>query len=169
MVRKGKGHHASAFLTLVLALAVMSVGRTQSVTADEISPAGESSATASRWSPPVLVSTTTWISWFPDIAVDDAGRAYLVWASGSTRNGQILDQVLFSMWDGTGWSRPNDIFAPSSGGFNTRSVIAVDSLGQLHMIYREYTNLRYTHASAELAERPVAWRPGQLISGSGGG
>lgn len=181
MARKGKGRRVLTFLMLILALVVMSVRGTQSAVADEFSPAEEQSAslipggnplstvTASRWSPPVLVSTTTWSSWFPDIAVDDAGRAYLAWAGGITRNGQILDQVLFSMWDGTSWSRPNDIFAPSIGGFNVRPVIAVDNTGQLHMIYREYTNLRYTQATAELAGRAVAWQPGRLISGSGGG
>lgn len=166
MARKSKGPCAWAPLALILALMVMSVQHIPSAAADEFSPAGESS-TASRWSPPTLVSTTTWFSWFPDIAVDDTGRAYLVWASGTTRNGQVLDQVLFSMWDGTGWSRPNDIFAPSTGGFNVRPVIAVGSAGELHMIYREYTNLRYTQAQAQLAERPAAWRPGQLISGGG--
>lgn len=169
MARRGKKYRILTLLVLILALIPMLMGRSQSATADELSPAEERSATASRWSPPVLVSTTTWFSWFPDIAVDDAGRAYLVWASGATRNGQILDQVLFSMWDGTSWLRPNDIFAPSTGGFNVRPVIAIDNSGQLHMIYREYTNLRYTQTLAELAEHAMSWRPGRLISGSGGG
>jgi len=171
MARKDEKYPAWVLLALVLALIAMSAERGHLVQADELSPAEEQATTtsSSRWSPPVLVSTTTWFSWFPDIAVDDAGQAYLVWASGTTRNGQILDQVLFSMWDGTSWSRPNDIFAPSTGGFNVRPVIAVGSAGELHMIYREYTNLRYTQAQARLAERPAAWRPSQLISGSGGG
>ncbi len=131
--------------------------------------AGGEAATSGRWSSPTLVSTTTWSSWFPEIAVDDAGRAYLVWASGTTQRGESLDQVLFSTWDGTSWSRPNDIFAPSTGGFNVRPVIAVDSAGQLHMIYREHTTLRYTQAPAESAWRAAAWRPGWPISSSNGG
>jgi len=130
--------------------------------------AGGEAAAPGRWSSPTLVSTTTWSSWFPEIAVDDAGRAYLVWASGTTQRGESLDQVLFSTWDGTGWSRPNDIFAPSTGGFNVRPVIAVDSAGQLHMIYREHTTLRYTQAPAESAWRAGAWQPGWPISGGGG-
>lgn len=169
MARRGEKSRVLTFSALILALLPMLMGRGQSAMADELSPMEERSATASRWSPPVLVSTTIWFSWFPDIAVDDAGRAYLVWASGTTRNGQILDQVLFSVWDGTSWLRPNDIFAPSTGGWNVRPVIAVDNTGQLHMIYREHTNLRYTQARAELAGRASAWRPGRLISGSGGG
>lgn len=123
----------------------------------------------SRWSAPALVSTTTWTSWFPDIAVDDDGQAYLVWASGTTQRGEILDQVLFSMWDGVSWSRPNDIFAPSTGGFNVRPAIAVDSAGLLHMIYREHTVLRYTQAPAKNAGRASAWRPGWRISGPNNG
>mgnify|MGYP005846973835 CR=1 FL=1 len=171
MARKDEKYPAWVLLALVLALIAMSAERGHLVQADELSPAEEQATTtsSSRWSPPVLVSTTTWFSWFPDIAVDDAGRAYLVWASGTTRNGQILDQVLFSMWDGTSWLRPNDIFAPSTGGWNVRPVIAIDNSGQLHMIYREYTNLRYTQTLAESAEHAVSWRPGRLISGSGGG
>lgn len=191
MARKRGRSRTLSLSALILALTLMLMGRGQSATAkvlnglsdnvvfgdkdkvtkvtDEIAPAEERSSTASRWSQPVLVSTTTWFSWFPEIAVDNAGRAYLVWAGGTTRNGQVLDQVLFSMWDGTGWSRPNDIFAPSTGGFNVRPVITTDNNGRLHMIYREYTNLRYTQALAESAERAAAWRPGRLISGGGGG
>jgi sugar lactone lactonase YvrE len=123
----------------------------------------------SRWSTPALVSTTTWTSWFPDIAVDNEGRAYLVWASGTTQRGVIIDQVLYSMWDGIAWARPNDIFAPSTGGFNVRPAIAVDSAGLLHIVYRENTVLRYTQAPAGAGGGATSWSPGWRISGANNG
>ncbi len=159
MARKGKKYRAPTLLALILALAPVLIGHSQPATADELSPAEERSSTASRWSQPVLVSTTTWSSWFPDIAVDEAGHAYLVWASGTMWGGRELDQTLLSIWDGTAWSRPNDILIGSIGAWPTRPAIAIDSIGQLHLLHRKYDIVYYTQAPARLASKAAAWRP----------
>lgn len=117
------------------------------------------------WSEPVMISTTTVKSWFPDIAVDNRGRAHIVWHSEKRQGQDLLDLLMYATWDGETYSEPNDIIFPGIGGWTVRPVIAADSQGKLHMAYRDGSEIYYTQAPADTAWNAISWMPPYLISG----
>jgi hypothetical protein len=77
------------------------------VVAGLLSRAGSlANAQGGGWRRPVMLSTNTANSWWSDVAVDAAGRAYVVWMSGLTaKGGEVgLDLLMYSAWDGQAWS-----------------------------------------------------------------
>jgi hypothetical protein len=123
------------------------------------------------WSEPGLLSTNTANSWWSDVAVDGAGRAYVVWMSGrSGRTGEgVLDLLMYSTWDGRAWSEPNDIILTARGGYTIRPAIAVDANGTLHITYRGTTQIYHTSTPTANAWNASAWGSSYRISGSGNG
>jgi hypothetical protein len=123
----------------------------------------------SGWSEPVMVSTTTVKSWFPDIAVDDRGLAHIVWHSEKRADQDLLDLLMYTTGDSGSYSEPNDIVFPGLGGYTVRPVIADDAQGRLHMAYRDQIEILYTQAPADMAWSASSWTPGRRISGAGTG
>lgn len=116
-------------------------------------------------------------AWFPDLAVDSAGRVHVVWcqtlrtALNFDDEEQLPEQVYYTVWDGRTWSEPNDIIAPNRE--IVRNAIAVDRNDRLHLVYRYRvrgmgtTGIYYTWADADTAWAAGAWSRPHLVSGRG--
>ncbi len=127
---------------------------------------GPVSAQRGSWSKPVMISTNTASSWWQDVAVDDYGRAYVVWNSGSSVESDDSDLLMYSMWDGQIWSEARDIVFTARGGWTIRPAIAVSKDNTLHVTYRGYTMIYYTQSPASGAENAASWTIHHRISGS---
>jgi hypothetical protein len=115
------------------------------------------------WSEPVMLSTNTESSWWPDVAVDDHGHAYAVWNSGREQG----DLLMYSAWDGQKWSEPKDIVLTAEGGITIRPAIAVGKDNTLHVTYRERSMaIYYTQSPASSAENAASWVIHHRLSGS---
>lgn len=127
-------------------------------------------AQSQGWSKPAMLSASLPSSWWPDIAVDGAGKAYAVWnGSRSDRDtGQSLDLVMYSAWDGQTWSDPKDIMVTAAGGYTVRPALTVDASNVLHLTYRGETAIYHASAPASVAENAASWSVGYRLSGSGG-
>lgn len=104
---------------------------------------------ASTWSKASMFSNPNQMGWFADIAADQAGGIYVVWASGlSTKTQQVYDVVLFSKTDdGTDWTKHLDIAGKLTEGSSTRPSILIDPSGMLHLTYH-VSSIYYTHFPA---------------------
>lgn len=124
-------------------------------------------AQAQRWASPVQLSGTTQSSWFPDIATGSDGSVHTVWASGIAHGEEASDQmdlVLYSELKDGHWSKSNDIVNPGTGGFASRTSIAIGRDGQLHMLVRSQLRIDYMHASIDHAGSAQAWSKPRKIS-----
>jgi len=132
---------------------------------------GYAVAQGPAWTKPVMLSTNTGSSWWPDVAVDAAGRAYVVWNSGLTEKGgqAVLDLLMYSAWDGQAWSEPKDIILTARGGYTIRPAVAIDADNVLHLTYRGETAIYHASAPASMAASAASWTRGYRISGSGNG
>jgi hypothetical protein len=111
------------------------------------------------WSTPANLSESTTASYYPDIAVDSAGHAYVVWGEYTSDHDGQPDLLMFRMWDGQSWSLPNDL---AVGGHLPQ--IAVDSQGRLHVI-RIANGLEYKRAWAQGdPSNAGSWIPGRDLS-----
>jgi len=121
-------------------------------------------AQTAGWGEPVRLSTNTISAWFPDVAVDNQGRAHIVW-HGSRKEGEdVLDLLMYAAWDGETYSEPNDIIFTGVGGWTIRPAIAADSLGKLHLVYRDGTDIYYSQAPADAAWSAASWGTPHLVS-----
>jgi hypothetical protein len=121
------------------------------------------------WSTPVMISTNTLSSWFPDIAVDARGQPHVVWNSGRPGNmdqGQ-MDLLMYSTLVDQKWLEPNDIEVTAYGGYTIRPAIAVGDDGILHVTFRGEVTIYYTQAAVSEAWNASSWTPRRRISGSG--
>lgn len=124
------------------------------------------------WSEPIMLSRPGQSAgWFPDIAVDMAGRIHVAWASGNVINRQQYDMVMYSFSDdGERWSGPNDVFSfrnnPGESAA-TRPALAIDAQNFLHITYTDYLSIFYSHALPEKAGQALAWAPTQQLTTDG--
>lgn len=126
----------------------------------------QASAQGGGWSKPVMLSTNTVSSWWPDVTVDDYGRAYVVWNSGRLVDDEPQDLLLYSAWDGQKWSEARDIVLTARGGYTIRPAIAVSKDNTLHVTYRGYSVIYYTQSPAYSAENAASWANPHRISRS---
>ncbi len=124
------------------------------------------SAQGGGWSEPVMLSTNTVSSWWPDVTVDDYGRAYVVWNSGRLVDDEQNDLLMHSAWDGQKWSEAKDIVLTARGGYTIRPAIAVDKDNTLHVTYRGETVIYYTQSPASSAENAASWTIHHRLSSS---
>lgn len=127
---------------------------------------GQVSAQGSGWSEPVMLSTNTVSSWWPDVAVDGYGHAYVVWNSGRLVDDEQNDLLMYSAWDGQKWSEARDIVLTARGGYTIRPAIAVGKDNMLHLTYRGYTVVYYAQSPANSAENAASWTIHHRLSGS---
>jgi len=121
------------------------------------------------WSTPVMISTNTVSSWFPDIAVDGWGQPHVVWNSGRpTEQGQ-MDLLMYSTLTDQSWLDPNDIAVTAYGGYTVRPSTAVDDVTTLHVTFRGETTIYYIQSPVSEAWNASAWTPRRRISGAGEG
>jgi hypothetical protein len=114
---------------------------------------------AASWSTPVNLSESDTASLYPDIAVDSAGRVYVVWGEYSQDSEGRPDLLMFRMGAGRTWSAANDVAV--SGHLPQ---IAVDSRGRLHLL-RIANGLQYCQAWAQ--DDPANARSWSLSRGLG--
>jgi len=108
-------------------------------------------APGSGWSKPVNISNDSHYSSKPRIAIDDTGRAHVVWEGGG---------IWYSSKSADGaWSSPLDIAAGVGG---SEPALAIDSAGIVHVTWRANDSIRY----ANNANR--AWTTSQQVSSGGG-
>lgn len=124
------------------------------------------SAQGGGWSEPVMLSTNTVSSWWSDVAVDDYGRAYVVWDSGHLVDDEQNDLLMYSAWDGQKWLEARDIVLTARGGWTVRPAITVGQDNTLHVTYRGYTMIYYTQSPANSAENAASWTIHHRLSGS---
>jgi hypothetical protein len=141
-------------LTMLMLNLVLAVGR-------PVMAQGDS------WSIPVMVSTNTRNSWWPDVAVNGWGQPYVVLNSGRATDQGSLDLLMYSTLADGGWLEPNDIVVTASGGYTVRPAIAVDSANMLHVTFRGGTVIYYTQSPAPEAWKATSWTPRSQISGAG--
>lgn len=122
------------------------------------------------WSVPVMISTNTASSWFPDVAVDGWGQPHVVWSSGrgTDERGQ-MDLLMYSSFADQGWLEPNDIALTAYGGYTVRPAIAVDNGHTIHVTFRGETTIYYTSSPLSQAWDASSWTPRKRISGAGNG
>src|SRR5581483_8313697 len=84
----------------------------------------QSPNTKLEWSRPIPISEALIGSSYPAIAADDAGQGFLVWSAATPET-----TVYISRYDGSVWSRPNDILI---GG--PRSILELDGRNELHLM-----------------------------------
>lgn len=87
------------------------------------------------WTPPLNISNTPHASWFPDLAVDNAGNVHVVWCETvKPDTGTLKESVYYTVWNGYEWSEPNDLI-PENPDIN-RHALAIDKLGNLYLTFR---------------------------------
>jgi len=134
-----------------------------------ISPAA---AQSSRWSEPILLSTNSRFSWFPDLAVDYKGRVHVVWDSSPNReklekDSLLLDAVLalHTVLDRGTWSTPNDIWYVPGRAKIYRLSIAADATGHLYLVSGRFG---FSTAPADTGASAQAWsEPRSFLAGGG--
>jgi hypothetical protein len=122
---------------------------------------GISSGQGLGWTSPSRISAKGQTSWFPDVAVDQAGTVHVVWASGVPDYGLVYHAEFHQ--DGTRLE-PLEIRALfGESGEVTRPTLFADNQGMLHLTYRD-TRLYYSNVNASQAHTSKAWSVDQLIS-----
>jgi hypothetical protein len=134
-----------------------------------LSASGQTLAQEGGWSTPVMISTNTISSWFPDVAVDAWGQPHVVWNSGRPAEPVRMDLLMYSTLADEAWLEPNDIALTAYGGYTVRPAVAVDSAGTLHVTFRGEVTVYYTRAPVAEAWSASAWTPRRGLSGAGNG
>ncbi len=137
-----------------------------------LSPAlSPAAAQSSRWSEPVMISTNTRFSWFPDVIVDYKGRVHAAWDSSPQldkigANPLLLDAVLTMHAVNTdgAWSTPNDIWYFPGRANIFRATLGADASGRL---YFASGRLGFSYAWADSASSTQGWATPQTFMAGG--
>jgi len=125
-------------------------------------------AQGTGWSEPVLLSTNTVWSWFPDVAVDADGRIHVVYDSNvPVGQGESVPGVVYTVFQNGVWSEPNDLHVGGQGNI-FRVAIATDHLGNLHMTCKQAgaaSKLYYWQAPAAAGYSARSWNRHVLDDG----
>ncbi|WP_298818592.1 glycosyl hydrolase [Chloroflexus sp.] len=110
-------------------------------------------------------------SWLPDTALGPDGSLHIVWYGGlivDQRAGGTIDLLIYRRRNADGsWTPVRELIAPGVGGYTVRAGIALGRDGNLHLLYRAGTQIRYARARWDDADQPQAWSDERLISDSG--
>lgn len=102
----------------------------------------------------------------PFLVADPTGLVHLFWAEllpGSAGASNVPDTLMYSVWNGTSWSTPVDLFLSPPEFFNRRVMgirAVLDDERVLHLLWQgpDYT-LYYSQAPADEAGNARAWKP----------
>ncbi len=119
------------------------------------------------WSQPVLISSNTYLSWFPDIAVDGDGGIHVIYDTSDVPldRGKVMPGVMYTVYRDGAWSEPNDLHLGRNPGNIFRPAIAVDRLGDVHWT-RSGEGIWYYRAHADTAWSAAAWKRHILDNGA---
>lgn len=136
--------------------------------------AAQEGSTGTTWDEPVQVSQSTYVAWFPDLAVDSQQNVHLTWCYSIDRVAEEIEEdwerLLYTVGDGQEWAEPNEIVPPTEPII--RHALAIDSDDVLHLVYRHYipghfTGLYYIQAPAADAWSARSWSEPRLVSARG--
>lgn len=137
----------------------------------------KSPAATTSWAPATQVGGDL-SAWFPDIALDQAGTAHIIWNASQAQlpttaiQGEIVEQpalrdyLMYERFDGSGDARATDI-GLAHGGEAIRNAILVDRAGTLDVLYRSGEHIWFIKAPVDAAGRASAWSEPHWISGMG--
>lgn len=102
----------------------------------------------------------------PFLVADPTGVVHLFWAEllpGSAGASNVPDTLMYSVWDGTSWSTPVDLFLSPREFFNRRIMgirAVLDEQRVLHLSWQGPDNtFYYSQAPADEAGNARAWEP----------
>jgi len=117
-----------------------------------------------RWSSPMRISRQGHFSCAPALVADSAGGVHLFWTEylEVSEKGESLapqtDAIMYSRWQGDGWSSPVDVLPSPDGASIVASYAAVDTIGGLHVLwFTRAGNLYYSAAAVAHAAEARAW------------
>ena len=100
-------------------------------------------ATSSTWTTTEVVSTeSTSNSSYPTIAVEGAGNVHVTWEDYTNYGGSGTDvDIFYKRWNATSstWTT-TEVVSTESTGNSGYPTIAVDSAGNVHVVWYDYTN-----------------------------
>lgn len=130
----------------ILVLSLIPTGRT----------AAHAQAPTGQWTAPTLLGKQG-VS--PTIVADSTGRVHVMWTANVS--GQEItgwgDSLLYSSNDGDEWSTPNDVLAAPSGMMADSPDLMIGGDGNLHVIWRQGTNVVHSLAPLLEARQPQKW------------
>jgi hypothetical protein len=152
-------------LATILALTCLHVGSRPNAQAQAPQPV--------TWSQPQMVSEEGTLSWFPDLTVDNVGKVHVVWETMRPEDGggtsfvnQVTYMLMHRIWDGQGWSAPNDVFAQlGKGGGILRETIAADDSGYVYATHSLGGQIVLMKAPAAESLSAPAWSQPRRVSG----
>ncbi len=112
----------------------------------------------SQWSPPDTINATCCAAQTEPL-VDPWGNLHLFWANEA-------GYIIYTAWDGTGWSAPVDIIRSPTARPAVHVRAAADQRGFLHLVWATTAGgpLYYSRAWVTDAGNPHAWAPPQLVA-----
>ncbi len=128
-----------------------------------VSLAQEPSQSSIEWDKAAQISSPPeGNSWFPDLAVDNNGKLYVVWCNTAAVPGLgEVERIFFNQWNGQEWLGFNDILPPQPD--INRNAIAVDNYNTLHLTYGWF-QLRYQQAQPDTATSATGWSDSRLLN-----
>lgn len=108
-------------------------------------------AQSSGWQQPRRMSPLDQFGWFSDIAVDETGRAHVVWG----QTGQGYEMAMYSTSsDGVAWTPPLDALALPTTGAAPRPSLLADGRGELQLIMRNDDGMRFQRMRVDEVAQP---------------
>jgi hypothetical protein len=124
------------------------------------------------WSEPVMLSENLVGAWFPDVAVDNAGKVHVVWeqllAGREKQSGNVLHSAMHVVFSNGSWSEPNDVFSRwSPPGVIYRLALAADNSGHTNMTILLGNQISFLRSVSDASHSASAWSEPDVLSGGG--
>jgi hypothetical protein len=135
---------------LLIAFTILLVIQTLSLSGHGQSVRAQTPEPTLQWSRPIPISGALSGSWYPTIAADDVGNAYLVW---TVSTGTPPETHFVSRFDGVAWSRPVDVLQSDS----PQSSAILDGRNELHLLLVDGGSLLVRHTRGENVGSARSW------------
>jgi hypothetical protein len=90
------------------------------------------------------------------MAADPFGGIHLMWYRED-------DSIMYSRWDGSGWTAPVDILISPNNDRTYRAAFAIDQAGRLHAVWGGSEALYYSHSRYDQAQSAANWSTPTVI------
>lgn len=120
-------------------------------------------AQSSDWSVPIRLDADSFYKDYPAMAIGRDGRIFVVWETRNQPEDHLKAQIFFTTYDGQVWSQAEAI--TDTGRMDWTPDIAVDTLGNPHVVWGEYQTGEVYHQCFEGTQ----WSTPENISNMSGG